>query len=122
DPRARRETWELVRDVRATGVTVVLVTHSMEEARELCDRLAIIGAGRVVALDTPAGLVRRAGGSTLMSFVPSDRLDPAALSGLRDVASVHSEPDGIAVRGSDDSVVAVLDRLHELGVAPQHLR
>lgn len=122
DPRARRETWELVRDVRDTGVTVVLVTHSMEEARDLCDRLAIIGAGRVVALDTPTGLVRRAGAGTVMSFVPSTPLDPADLSGLIDVASVHCDGDAMVVRGSDDSVVAVLSCLHARGVTPRRLR
>ena len=57
DPQARRETWELIEDVRDAGVTVLLVTHFMEEAERLCDRIAVIDAGRVVALDTPAGLV-----------------------------------------------------------------
>jgi ABC-2 type transport system ATP-binding protein len=54
DPQARRATWELVRQVRAKGATVVLVTHFMEEAELLCDRVAIVDRGRVVALDTPA--------------------------------------------------------------------
>ena len=53
DPQARRDTWELVRAVRDDGATVVLVTHLMEEAERLCDRVAVIDRGRVVALDTP---------------------------------------------------------------------
>ncbi len=57
DPEARREVWHLIRAVRARGVTVVLVTHFMDEAERLCDRLAVLKAGRVVALDTPAALV-----------------------------------------------------------------
>ena len=57
DPQARRDTWELIRSVRDRGVTVVLVTHFMDEAERLCDRLAVINAGRVVALDTPAALI-----------------------------------------------------------------
>jgi ABC-2 type transport system ATP-binding protein len=57
DPQARRDTWNLVRSVRERGVTVVLVTHFMDEAERLCDRLAVISAGRVVALDTPAALI-----------------------------------------------------------------
>ncbi|MBE1486982.1 ABC transporter ATP-binding protein [Plantactinospora soyae] len=60
DPQARRDTWQLVRDVRDRGVTVVLVTHFMDEAERLCDRLAVIRAGEVVAIDTPANLVARA--------------------------------------------------------------
>jgi ABC-2 type transport system ATP-binding protein len=57
DPQARRDTWELVRQVRDRGVTVVLVTHFMDEAERLCDRLAVIAAGRVVTVDTPRNLI-----------------------------------------------------------------
>jgi ABC-2 type transport system ATP-binding protein len=57
DPRARRATWEIVRDIRAKGVTVVLVTHFMDEAEQLCDRVAVVDRGRLVALDHPAALV-----------------------------------------------------------------
>ena len=57
DPRARRATWEIVRNVRAKGVTVVLVTHFMDEAEQLCDRVAVVDHGRLVALDRPAALV-----------------------------------------------------------------
>ncbi|MER6664285.1 ABC transporter ATP-binding protein [Amycolatopsis japonica] len=65
DPHARRDTWKLVEAVRDTGVTVLLVTHFMDEAERLCDRLAIFDAGRVVATGTPAALRDRAGKSTL---------------------------------------------------------
>ena len=57
DPQARRDTWDLIERIRDRGVTILLVTHFMEEAERLCDRVAVIDAGRVVALDTPAGLV-----------------------------------------------------------------
>jgi len=62
DPQARRDTWQLIRSVRDRGVTVVLVTHFMDEAERLCDRLAVINAGRVAALDTPAALIAGAAG------------------------------------------------------------
>lgn len=65
DPHARRETWRLVEGVRAAGVTVLLVTHFMDEAERLCDRVAIFDAGRVVATGTPAELRATAGASTL---------------------------------------------------------
>jgi len=60
DPRARRTTWNIVRDIRAKGVTVVLVTHFMDEAEQLCDRVAVVDRGRIVALDRPAALVNEA--------------------------------------------------------------
>src|SRR5215813_13157654 len=60
DPHARRKIWDLIEQVRTSGVTIVLVTHFMEEAERLCDRVAVVDGGRVVALDTPAGLVTRA--------------------------------------------------------------
>jgi ABC-2 type transport system ATP-binding protein len=65
DPQARRDTWELVRAVRDAGTTVVLVTHLMEEAERLCDRVAVIDRGRLVALDTPRALVARVGTANL---------------------------------------------------------
>lgn len=65
DPHARRETWRLVEGIRAAGVTVLLVTHFMDEAERLCDRVAIFDAGRVVATGTPAELRATAGASTL---------------------------------------------------------
>jgi ABC-2 type transport system ATP-binding protein len=65
DPQARRATWELVRAIRDGGATVVLVTHLMEEAQRLCDRVAVVDRGRLVALDTPPALVRRAGAADL---------------------------------------------------------
>ena len=65
DPQARRDTWELVRTVRDAGATVVLVTHLMEEAERLCDRVAVIDRGRLLTLDTPRALVARAGTASL---------------------------------------------------------
>ena len=59
DPQARRNTWDLIEGVRDRGVTIVLVTHFMEEAERLCDRVALIDAGRLVAVDTPAALAER---------------------------------------------------------------
>ncbi|MFD7700193.1 ATP-binding cassette domain-containing protein [Streptomyces caelestis] len=76
DPRARRDTRELIEDIRAGGVTVLLVTHFMEEAQRLCDRIAVIDQGRVAALDTPAGLIRRSAGATghLLEDAPREEL------------------------------------------------
>ncbi|NGM15085.1 ABC transporter ATP-binding protein [Verrucosispora sp. WMMA2044] len=65
DPAARRRMWATVERLSSEGVSVLLVSHTMEEVERLCDRVAVLDAGRVVALDTPAGLVARAGTSTL---------------------------------------------------------
>ncbi|MCP2255873.1 ABC-2 type transport system ATP-binding protein [Prauserella aidingensis] len=62
DPRARRDTWELIEQVRRAGVTILLVTHFMDEAQRLCDRIAVFDRGRIAALDTPGGLVARTHG------------------------------------------------------------
>lgn len=65
DPRARRRVWEVVQSLRESGVTVLLVTHSMEEAERLCDRIAIIDGGRILTQGTPEEVIRAAGASTL---------------------------------------------------------
>ncbi|MEV6226279.1 ABC transporter ATP-binding protein [Saccharopolyspora shandongensis] len=122
DPRARRDTWRLIEEVRADGVTVVLVTHFMEEAQRLCDRVAVIDRGRVVALDAPAGLVGRAAASTVISFAPSGRLDEAELAALPDVASVRREGERLVISGTDETVNAVLTLLARQGVTARELR
>ncbi|QWF80404.1 ABC transporter ATP-binding protein [Amycolatopsis sp. CA-230715] len=65
DPHARRDTWKVIESVRDTGVTLVLVTHFMDEAERLCDRVAVLDAGRIVATGTPLELMSRVGRSTL---------------------------------------------------------
>jgi ABC-2 type transport system ATP-binding protein len=75
DPGARHATWDLIAQIRDSGVTVVLVSHFMDEVEELCDRVAILERGRIAALDTPADLVDRAGGEYRVRFRPMGRLD-----------------------------------------------
>ena len=71
DPQSRRETWKLIEGIRDEGVTVILVTHFMEEAERLCDRLALLHHGRVIAIDTPAALAAGSAGRQRISFRPS---------------------------------------------------
>ncbi|MGA4986079.1 ATP-binding cassette domain-containing protein [Streptomyces cellulosae] len=122
DPRARRDTWELIEDVRAGGVTVLLVTHFMEEAQRLCDRIAVIDQGRVAALDTPAGLVRRSAGTTVISFTPSAPLDDAGIDTLPGLVSVARKDGRITLSGTDDTVNAVLTLLARSHVTAHQLR
>src|SRR5699024_12815405 len=75
-PWARRETWNLIEGVRDSGVTILLVTHFMEEAQHLCDRVAVFDRGQIVALDTPDGLIKSSASSTVITFFPSKDLPP----------------------------------------------
>ncbi|MHC5263973.1 ABC transporter ATP-binding protein [Streptomyces sp. UC4497] len=122
DPRSRRDTWELIEEVRDSGVTVLLVTHFMEEAQRLCDRIAVIDKGRVAALDTPAGLISRAAGSTVISFTPSAPLDERALAGLPAVTSVDHRDGRVTLTGTDDTVTALLTLLARQHVTAHQLR
>ncbi|MFG2135123.1 ABC transporter ATP-binding protein [Streptomyces sp. NPDC048751] len=122
DPRARRDTWELIEDVRAGGVTVLLVTHLMEEAQRLCDRIAVIDKGRVAALDTPAGLIRRSAGATVISFTPSGPLDDRDLNALPALASVEHKDGRITLSGTDETVDAVITLLARHHVTAHQLR
>ena len=122
DPRSRRDTWELIEEVRDSGVTVLLVTHFMEEAQRLCDRIAVIDKGRVAALDTPAGLISRAAGSTVISFTPSAPLDERALAGLPAVTSVDHKDGRVTLNGTDDTVTALLTLLARQHITAHQLR
>ncbi|MEV0803369.1 ABC transporter ATP-binding protein [Kribbella sp. NPDC050281] len=122
DPRARRDTWEIVEDVRARGVTVLLVTHFMEEAQRLCDRIALIDKGRITALDTPRGLISRTAGSTVISFTPSAPLDEEELAALPALASVEYKDDRITLGGTDDTVTALLSLLARHRITAHQLR
>ncbi|GIG66714.1 ABC transporter ATP-binding protein [Phytomonospora endophytica] len=122
DPQARRDTWDLIEAVRARGVTIVLVTHFMEEAERLCDRLALIDAGRVVTVDTPAGLTERAGMGQRVSFRPSAPLDDRLLTALPEVAAVTRDGERITVDGDEDALNAVSALLARQGIVAQRLR
>ncbi|MFE7706274.1 ABC transporter ATP-binding protein [Streptomyces sp. NPDC057486] len=122
DPRARRDTWQLIEEVRDSGVTVLLVTHFMEEAQRLCDRIAVIDKGRVVALDTPSGLIRKAGSSTVISFAPSQPLAPDDLAALPAAASVEQKGGRIVINGTDETVNAVISLLARRRITAHQLR
>jgi ABC-2 type transport system ATP-binding protein len=82
DPQARRRLWEVVRAYLAGGGTVVLTTHYMEEAHELCDRIAVLDGGRVIALGTPDQLIAALGAAQIVRFSVDGELEPGALTAL----------------------------------------
>ncbi|WP_433720125.1 ABC transporter ATP-binding protein [Actinoplanes sp. CA-051413] len=122
DPQARRDTWELVESVRDRGVTVLLVTHFMEEAERLCDRVALIDAGAVVALDTPAGLVARVSAEQRIRFRPSVPLDDSVLTGLAEVREVRRYGTQLEVIGEGNVLHAVTAALAAHRIIANDLR
>ena len=115
DPQARRETWGLIEGVRDRGVTIVLVTHFMDEAERLCERVAVIDSGRVIATDTPVGLAEREGGGSHMRFHSSRPFDDALLTGLPEVDRVEHQGERVVVSGTGDLLNAVISALAAAG-------
>jgi ABC-2 type transport system ATP-binding protein len=99
DPTARRQTWDVVRRVRDQGTTVVLVTHDVEEAERLCDRVVVMHRGQVVADGSPAAIVEELGGAATVRFTDAD-LDVRPLRALPGVASVQRHGPEVAITGS----------------------
>jgi ABC-2 type transport system ATP-binding protein len=122
DPNARREVWDLISEIRSTGVTILLVTHFMEEAERLCDRVAVIDHGRVVANDTPSGLASRVGGEQHIRFQPSAPLNEGVLNALPEVSSASWDGEQLLVTGNSEALQAVIAVLARQGVIAQHLR
>jgi len=120
DPQSRRETWKLIEGIRDQGVTVILVTHFMEEAEYLCDRVALLHRGRVLAIDTPAALA--VGTGQHVSFRPSAELDLEELRLLPEVRDVRRDGERIVVDGSGDLVAAVVGLLVRERVIPLETR
>jgi len=115
DPEARRETWSLIERMRDRGVTVILVTHFMDEAENLCDRLALIDHGTVRALDTPEAIAAQAGGSRVR-FVPSQLVDEQTLRAIPGVNAIERKQRYVTVTGTGDLVSAVTSALAAIGV------
>jgi ABC-2 type transport system ATP-binding protein len=111
DPQARLATWEIIRDLKAQGVTILLTTHLMDEAERLADRVAIIDHGRLIALDTPDRLTGVAG-ATVVRFVAPAGLDCSALSALPAVLRAEElRPGSYLLKTEPQSMPAVLAEL-----------
>jgi ABC-2 type transport system ATP-binding protein len=123
DPQARHAIWDLVRDIRQRGKTVLLTTHLMEEAERLCDRVAIIEHGRVIDMDTPAGLVRRHCPERSLVLATDD---PSAEEHLRTLAALNRivRRDGLlTLTGEgDDLVTEAIQCLSEHRIRVTELR
>ena len=121
DPAGRRVAWGLIRAVRDRGTTVVLVTHYMDEAEQLCDRVAVVDGGRIAAVDTPQGLISRFGGPIGLTFT-TDCADVAWLEHIPHVARLTRRGRRVEVEGNGPVLVLVAAELVNHGITPSDLR
>jgi ABC-2 type transport system ATP-binding protein len=120
DPRARRALWEVIQEIQRSGTTVVLTTHYMEEAERLCDRVAVMDRGHIVAMDTPRALVNSLGAEATVTFTVAGDVDEALFCDLQGAQSCRRQEPGFAVVATDAqaAVVSLLDlaRRHDLKI------
>lgn len=121
DPQARRATWDAIRDIRRQGKTVLLVTHFMDEAQALGDRVAIVDHGRLVALDTPPALIAGLQAGTRVHFTNPNGLDPTLLQDLEGVVAVEQHGSQVVVLGEGPLLARVSSALLERGIEPADL-
>jgi ABC-2 type transport system ATP-binding protein len=128
DPQSRRQLWDTILRLRDQGKTIVLTTHFMDEAQTLCDRIAILDGGRIIAQDTPAGLIGLLDASATiecaLTTVPgSQPLDAAALRLLPDVTDVRAGADRVRIFSAriDKTLVALFQRAEAQGIAVEQI-
>lgn len=122
DPSARHATWELIRQVRDRGTTVVLVTHFMDEAEILCDRIAIMDKGEIVACDTPSALTANHGGPVTITFSTTNGYQPDHLLTVPGVETATLTDGTITVTGQGTAAVQVAAAVAEKGLTPGDFR
>jgi ABC-2 type transport system ATP-binding protein len=114
DPQARRKMWDVIQQVSQEGTTVFLTTHYMEEAQRLCDRVAVIDQGKIIALDTPENLINTHFKESAIEFeLNGGKLDPDLLTDLKGVT--HIRQDGRAITLYSIAVAQTLGELTDLG-------
>lgn len=123
DPQARRQLWDLIDQFKLAGRTILLTTHYMDEAQRLCDRVAIMDHGKVIALGTPRELIASLGAEHVVEFSAGE-VDVAAVGRLDGVRSVRSENGSVLLQVTElhRAVPALLAELARQGVALTELR
>jgi ABC-2 type transport system ATP-binding protein len=126
DPQSRRQLWDIIRGFQRNGGTVLLTTHYMDEAERLCDRLAIVDHGQIIAEGSPTDLIERLGGHHVVEFSVSGNSDGLALqawSGLPSVESVRGDDGMVAlnVKQPHLTIPALLEAIDRQGSQLQHL-
>jgi ABC-2 type transport system ATP-binding protein len=126
DPQSRRQLWDIIREFQRNGGTVLLTTHYMDEAERLCDRLAIVDHGQIIAEGSPPDLIDRLGGHHVVEFSVSGNSDGAALQAWKGLPSVESvrDDDGMVslnVKQPHLTIPALLETIDRQGSRLQHL-
>ena len=125
DPQARRNLWELVREIHRQGVTVVLTTHYMDEAQTLCDRLAIMDRGRLVAVDAPGNLINQLEATYTVKLVVAKPLTQAQVASLNGDGELVQALEGntylLRLRNTPTGLRAILDEIARSGIDLDHL-
>lgn len=122
DPQSRRQLWDVIRAIKDRGRSVVITTHYMDEAERLCDRVAVIDHGKVIALGTPAELIARVGGEHVIDLdldpTTPTRPDAGELQGLPTVNSVRADGDRVTLTAGEPhrALPALLDLIRARGV------
>lgn len=125
DPKARRDLWEIIQRLKEEGKTLFLSTHYMEEAEYLCDRVAIMSAGQVIALDTPTGLIRKLGSDSIVEFAAERNAADAQLRQLEGVKEVKQSEEGVILLLTDDlrgTLSGLISLADQAGLALNGLR
>ena len=124
DPQARHATWDLVREIQGRGATVFLTTHYMEEAERLCNRVAILDHGRIIALDTPENLVGQLGMGTRIIFQVNKQdnaaFQPARIGAIDGVRRVEQQGEEVVVYGHGDGLISAVILALETARLPVH--
>src|SRR5712672_678329 len=120
DPQSRRQLWDIIRTFQKNGGTVLLTTHYMDEAERLCDRLAIVDHGQIIAEGSPEDLIKRQGGHHVVEFAATGNSDGAALEAWRKLPSVESvrEDAGLVALNVQElhlAIPALLDEVKRQG-------
>lgn len=121
DPQARRATWEQVAAIREKGKTVVLVTHFMEEAEALADRVAIIDNGRIIAIDTPATLINDLQAGSRVRFTNPNGFDAQTLSNVEGATQVEQQGQQVIVHGNGPLLARIANALAQHNITPTDL-
>jgi ABC-2 type transport system ATP-binding protein len=121
DPAARRVTWDLIKAIRDRGTTVILVTHFMDEAENLCDRIAIMNNGKIAAMDTPQKLINTFGNIIKVIF-STEKADIDWLKDIPHVQNFSRYGQMVEVEGDGPVLAIVASELVKRGIVPLDLR
>ncbi|MFO0936512.1 MAG: ABC transporter ATP-binding protein [Gemmataceae bacterium] len=119
DPQSRRQLWDVIRSFQARGRTVVITTHYMDEAERLCNRVAVVDAGKIIAMGTPRELIASTGGENVIEFtVESGTIDRGELASVEGITAVRGENETFTLAAAEPykTMQALLDWLRSKSV------